>query len=345
MDNTIQAITYTVARKRFPNIWCNYDYIWTQLDKPTVQSGTRIQVPLKIAQQAPEYFIGAESANVSRPEFATTAYYEWVTVRENMFYTLSDKMRNDGGENAIADYVTSMLDNADRSLADDLANKFLGTGTDYALRQFNSFQYLADDAADTLGLATINGLTATQVRTLGTLDKNLVLDTLGNKVYQGNVMNIGAAHGWTRGNVVRGLAKATNGPNKPDLIVANNLVVAELIANAISGTTGVLRVTTGDLKLGFDVYTMDGNKIYGQRNVPYVAGASTTNVAYGINTTTVKVIVNHLANNVLRPWVKVPLQEAWYSSRVLGANIVCDDPRSNIVWYAFDSTGAGAATD
>jgi hypothetical protein len=340
-----------VARKRFPNIWLNYDYIWTQLDKPSVQSGTRIQVPLKIAQQAPEYFIGAESANVSRPEFATTAYYEWVTVRENMFYTLSDKLKNDGGPNAIADYVTSLMDNADASLSDDLANKFLGQGMDLTLRQFNSFQYMANDAADTLALATANTtllgvtVTATQARTLGTLDKNLVLDSAGNKVYQGNVMNLGAGHGWTRGNVVRGLALASNGPFKPDLIVANNKVVAELIANAISGTTGVLRVQAGDLKLGFDVYTMDGNKIYGQRNVPYAAGASTTNVAYGINTQTVKFIVRDIANNVLRPWAKIPLQEAWYASRVTGGNFVCDDPRSNVVWYAFDSSGSGAGTD
>ena len=44
-------------------------------------------------------------------------------------------------------------------------------------------------------------------------------------------------------------------------------------------------------------------------------------------------------NFITRPWVKLPLSEAYYSSRLAALNAVCDDPRTNVVMRNFDWNG------
>jgi len=334
MDNTIQAITYTVARKRNPNQWINYDWIYQMMDKPSEQSGRQIQVPLRISSLPVEAFIGAESANVSRGEWGTAAYYNWVTARANMLYTLDDEMQNDGGPNAIVSYVKSLMDTADESLTDKLVEWFLGAGTDATRRQFNSFQHMANDAADTLGTGTV----------LGTLDKNVLTDANGVKVYQGIVMDLdgtGGDHGPTRSNIIRMVHKCTNGPRKPNLAVFHEEVVGEIVAQASGTSNALVRYqNVNELKIGFDVYTCEGIKIYGQRHMPFSRTVPGTNRGYAIDTLSTKVICHNKVKGVLRPWVKLPLQEAYYASRVWGMNVVCDEPRANGVMTDFRYSSA-----
>lgn len=334
MDNTLQAITYTVARTRNPSQWINYDYVFTAMDKPSEQSGRQIQVPLNISGLPVEAFIGAESANVSRAEYETAAYYNWVTARANMLYTLDDEMQNDGGPNSIIPYVTKLMDVNDKSLTDKLVQWFCGAGTDSTRRQFNSFQHCANDAADGLGTGT----------TLGTLDKNVVVDQDGVKVYQGIVFDVGGAGGPTRSNIIRMMGRCTNGPQKPNLIVFHTEVVAEIVAQAAGTSNALVRYqNTNELKIGFEVYTIEGHRIYGQRHMPFSRTVAATNRGYFIDTTSTKVVVHKKVKGVLRPWRMLPLQEAHYASRVWGGNVVCDEPRCNGVMKNFVYNAAADA--
>lgn len=327
MDNTIQAITYTVARTRDPNIWINYDWIFTMLPKPKLASGSRIQVPLTFSQLPVEFFRGTEAANASRGEWKTAAYYEWVTGRANMVYALEDRIKNDGGENAIIDYVTSLMENSEKSFTDKMVQHFCGSGTDATLRQFNSFQHLANDSADTLSTGT----------TLGTLDKAVVADADGVLVYSGNVMDVqGAGHGPTRSNIIRFLHVCTNGPSRPDLIVFHQRVIGEIVAQAAGTTNALVRYPNQNaLKIGFEVYEVEGIKMYGLRHIPFSTTVPGTNKGLFIHTKSTQVVIHKNVNFVLRPWVKIPLQEAWYAARVVAGNTVCDDPRSNGVMTNF----------
>jgi len=323
VDNTIQAITYTVARTRNPNLWINYNFLFRMMDKPEEQAGERIQVPVVYAQHPVEKFVGMEPSTAARTEWQTAAYFEWTTQRAPMTYALIDKLKNSGNKQSIIGYVKSLMTNSEKSFADSQATDFCGSGTEAALRQFNYFQHVANNAANTLATGTV----------FGTLDKNVLVDNNGVKVWAGKVKDLaGAGHGPTRTNLITSFFEVADGDYGPTVCVMHPEVLGAVVSFS-AGTSSALQRYVGrdKLSIGFVGYEIEGIPIHGDRHMPFSKTVEATNKIFFVDTKSTKVIVHADCNMLLEPWAKLPLQQAWYACRVLAGNTVCDDPRRNLV--------------
>jgi hypothetical protein len=218
--NTINAITNAVARTRNPNLWMDGNVVFRMMPKPTEDAGLKIQVPVRHAQHPVEGYVGLQSHSPQREEWQKTAYFEWVQRRVGKTYARIDILKNSGNKQAVINYIKSLEMNADESFADDAATSFLGTANNSVTDPtvFNSFQHVANDAADTLVTGT----------DFGDLDKDVVVDANGVKVWAGKVIDLaGAGHGPTLTNLIRGMAQVKNGDRKPNIVCMHEEVLQD----------------------------------------------------------------------------------------------------------------------
>jgi hypothetical protein len=95
-----------------------------------IDGGEKIVVPLEYAQtSASGTYSGADTLSTADNEVFTGAQYDWKQYFANISITGIDKLKN-SGEAQVIDFVKAKVKNAERTLADKLAEGLYSAGTD-----------------------------------------------------------------------------------------------------------------------------------------------------------------------------------------------------------------------
>lgn len=335
MIDTLQAITYTVARTRNPNVWMDADVVFRKLGKPTIEAGYDIHVPIKVFQHPVETYLGLTPAVLDTTDFQRAFHYPWRLVRAPMVYDGYSILQNSGNKNSIVKLVTSILENSEDALTNKMVVMFFGAQSDVANTvtpaaagtEFNSFQHLANANADGVHGSTLVLSTASSV-VVGGLSKTTFPRISGYTSDFG-----GATHGPHYNNLSNLLALLLDGARQPDIYAGYPNTVLTFSKTQQGNQRWI---NDANLTAGFEAYSLFGKPFYAQRHVPYSAATPASNRILAIDTKAIQCYIHRDRNFIVEPFVKLQGQDGWASYRLVAGNFTSDDPQRLGIGHNFD---------
>lgn len=229
-----------------------------------VSGGRTILQELAYAENVTfQRYSGYEVLNISPSDVFTAAEFDWKQAAVNVTISGLEQMQNSGSE-AIIDLLASRIQNAEDTMANNIASDLYSNGTASGGKQIGGLQLLVADDPTTGTVGGINRATWTFWR---------------NQKYQATSDGGSAA---SAANIQRYMntlyLRCSRGTDRPDLIVADNTYY-QFYWNSLQAIQRISQTDTGEagyanLKfMGADV-VFDGG----------VGGACPTNHMYFLNT-------------------------------------------------------------
>lgn len=229
-----------------------------------VSGGRTILQELAYAENVTfQRYSGYEVLNISPSDVFTAAEFDWKQAAVNVTISGLEQMQNSGSE-AIIDLLASRIQNAEDTMANNIASDLYSNGTASGGKQIGGLQLLVADDPTTGTVGGINRATWTFWR---------------NQKYQATSDGGSAA---SAANIQRYMntlyLRCSRGTDRPDLIIADNTYY-QFYWNSLQAIQRISQTDTGEagyanLKfMGADV-VFDGG----------VGGACPTNHMYFLNT-------------------------------------------------------------
>lgn len=232
----------------------------------TVSGGRTIVQELEYAENGTfKRYSGYESLNISPSDVFTGAEFNYAQAACAVSISGLEMLQN-SGENAIIDLLESRIQNAEKTLVNNIAVDCYSDGTADGGRQIGGLQLLVDSTPLT---GTVGGIDASQ--TISAFWRNIAFDATtdgGSAATSANIQSY----------MNRVYVQLVRGADKPDLIVADNnywrLYLESLQAIQRIASDEMAQAGFDSLKyMGADV-VLDGG----------VSGGAGTNTMYFLNT-------------------------------------------------------------
>lgn len=232
----------------------------------TVSGGRTIVQELEYAENGTfKRYSGYEALNISPSDVITAAEFNYAQAACAVSISGLEMIQN-SGENAIIDLLESRIQNAERTLVNNIAVDCYSDGTADGGRQIGGLQLLVDSTPTT---GTVGGIDASA--TIAAFWRNIAFDATTDGGAAATSANI-------QSYMNRVYVQLVRGADKPDLIVADNnywrLYLESLQAIQRIGSDEMAQAGFDSLKyMGADV-VLDGG----------VGGGAGTNTMYFLNT-------------------------------------------------------------
>lgn len=154
--NELVTTTYRNHKKEVADIVTNHNALYRRLSSKgkirKEDGGLSIVVPLEFEENSTyQRYSGYDNLNIQAVEVLTSAEYPWRQVAVNLAAS-GRELRTNSGENRIVNFVKTKLKNAQKSMANGMAEDFYSAGT--LSNQVNGIQALIADA----GTGTVGGI-------------------------------------------------------------------------------------------------------------------------------------------------------------------------------------------
>lgn len=211
-NSTFTEIVTTTLREHPSMIADNvsdHNALWRRLSKRNkvkrIDGGYEIVEPLDYAENSTfQRYSGFDTLDVSSSEVLSAAQYSWTQAAVHVVAS-GLELRQNSGKNQIRDLAEARLENAMRTMANNLSSDTYSDGT--SANQIGGIQHIIQDA----GAGTVGGINSTTY-TWWKNSTETAAATLTSSNIQGEMMDL-----WL---------KCTRGNDEPDLIVLESALYA-----------------------------------------------------------------------------------------------------------------------
>lgn len=253
--------------------------------------GLSITVPLEYAENSTyTRYSGYDPLNVNASDVITAAEFPWRQVSVNVAAS-GLEIRSNSGENRIVNMVKAKIKNAQKSMANGLAEDFYSDGT--ASNQVNGLQALIADA----GTGTVGGINSTTF----TFWKNIV-QSAASPLQGGGAVTVSATT--IENQIFLPLwLRLTRGADTPDLVVCDETYFTFYEA---SQTSLKRYASAEEADGGFMALKYKGADVFHDSSASGIPSAH----AYFINSDYFEVVVHQDADMEVMPELKAINQDA-----------------------------------